>query len=503
MSTEQRLVVVSNRLPVVLKKEGNNWHIRPGAGGLVTALAPVLGHRGGAWVGWPGAPLEEIPECQALIHKGSEMSGYQLVPVGLSRKEIDYYYYGFSNAVLWPLFHDLISHCDFNPVYWQSYLEVNRRFAQHTRERSQANDFIWVHDYQLIHVAHFLRESGCENKLGFFLHIPFPSIDIFLKLPWRADILRALLAYDLLGFQTARDRRNFMTCLRHLVPDVKISGKGSILLAQMGERTVRVGSFPIGLDARGISRAVVSEAVEQRIAEVRKELGPHAVILGVDRLDFTKGLVERLHAFRNALQRYPDLRERVVLLQVVAPSREDAPEYQALKAKIERLVGEINGAYSTPGWVPVHYLYQTFPYSDLLALYHIARIALVTPLKDGMNLVAKEYCMCQQGGQGVLILSEFAGAAAQLRPGAILVNPHDIEGMADAIVEALHMGADERRRRMQKMRSIIRRQDVFWWADRYLRAAIDRPLDSFTGQEEYFPQIESGIEQNRDLSGNA
>jgi len=492
MNPAQRLVVVSNRLPVVLKKERDIWHIRPGAGGLVTALASVLGHRGGVWVGWPGISPEEMPECQSLIQDGSELSGYQLVPVALTRQEIDRYYYGFSNAVLWPLFHDLTGHCDFNPAYWQSYLEVNHRFAQSACEYSRGDDFIWVHDYQLIHVAHFLRECGCEHTLGFFLHIPFPSIDIFLKLPWRAHILRALLAYDLLGFQTARDRRNFITCLRHLVPDVHISGKGSISLAQVGDRTVHIGSFPIGLDARGISKAVVSEAVEHRIADVRREIGHYTMILGVDRLDFTKGIIERLRAFRNALERYPDLRERVVFMQIVAPSREDAPEYQSLKARIERLVGEINGAYSTPGWVPVNYLYQMFSYSDLLALYHIAHVAFVTPLKDGMNLVAKEYCMCQQGGQGVLILSEFAGAASQLQSGALLVNPHDIEGMADALFKALRMGPDERRRRMQKMRSIIRKQDVFWWVDRYLRAAIGRPLDSFTGQEEYFPKIESG-----------
>ncbi len=486
----RRLLVVSNRLPIVLERTETGWTLKQGSGGLVSALAPVLSHRGGIWIGWPGLALEKGGDWERVIAEGYRERGYELAPVLLSDREVKLFYEGFSNAVLWPLFHDLTGSCNFDPAFWYGYLDVNRKFADAVVEHGRPDDFIWVQDYQLIHVAEFVRPHAEERRIGFFLHIPFPPLDLFLKLPWRGQILGALLAYDLLGFQTQRDKRNFLTCLQHLLPEVELSRGMAADLVRVGERTVRVGAFPIGIDYKGFEDTALSDEVARRIEDLRRRIGPYDLIVGVDRLDYTKGLPERLLAFRNALERHRELREHALLMQFVVPSREGVPEYQALKAQIEQLVGEINGEYSTAGWVPVHYYYRSIPRRDLVSLYRMARVGFVTSLKDGMNLVAKEFCACQVDGQGVLVLSEFAGAAAQLQAGALLVNPHDIEGMADALHEALAMPAEERLRRMRAMQKVLSEQDIFWWVDVYLRTALGEAVPDFRTPKEYFPQLD-------------
>ena len=490
--TAHRLLVVSNRLPIVLEKTAGGWTTKPGSGGLVNALAPVLSHRGGVWVGWPGMPLERGGAWETVLAEGFRERGYDLVPVLLSAQEVKDFYEGFANAILWPLFHDLLGQCNFQPAFWYAYLGVNEKFAASVLRHSRPDDFIWIQDYQLIHVAEFIRRKSEALRVGFFLHIPFPPLDILLKLPWRGQILKALLAYDLLGFQTPRDTRNFLDCLRALLPEAEIVDGHPVIEVHLGARTVKVGSFPIGIDFQAYEETARSAEVERRVIELRGGLGPAQLIVGVDRLDYTKGLVERLEAFRNALQRYPELRERVLLFQLVVPSREGVPEYQALKAHVERLVGEINGEFSTAGWVPVHYHYKSLRRRDLIALYRMARIGLVTSIKDGMNLVAKELCACQIDGRGVLVLSEFAGAAAQLQCGALLVNPHDIEGMADTLKAAFDMGEEERRWRMEEMREILREQDIFWWVDYYLQAALGTVPADFHAPAEFFPALELG-----------
>jgi len=488
--TSRRLLVVSNRLPVVLEKTPAGWALKGGSGGLVSALAPVLSHRGGLWIGWPGLALEKDGDWRSVIEAGFRERGYDLVPVLLGEEEVKGFYEGFANAVLWPLFHDQPSSCDFDPAFWYTYLEVNRKFAAEVITHSRDDDFIWVQDYQLIHVAEFVREYAGDRQIGFFLHIPFPPLDIFLKLPWRAQILGALLAYDLLGFQTPRDRRNFLSCLEHLVPEATVRRGHAVVHVQVGDREMKVGAFPIGIDYRGYEETALSSEVAHRVVELRQKIGPFHLIVGVDRLDYTKGLPERLQAFRNAMERYPELREKIILFQIVVPSREGVAEYQALKGRVERLVGEINGEFSTAGWVPVHYHYKSLIRRDLISLYRMARVGLVTSLKDGMNLVAKEFCACQVDYNGVLVLSEFAGAAAQLQRGAILVNPHDIEGMADSLKAAIEMDEPERRRRMESMQEILRKQDIFWWVDYYLRAALGTVPDDFRAPKEYFPPMD-------------
>ncbi|HYU33223.1 MAG TPA: trehalose-6-phosphate synthase [Thermoanaerobaculia bacterium] len=488
--TARRLLVVSNRLPIVLEKKDSGWTLKPGSGGLVSALAPVLSHRGGLWIGWPGLALEKGGAWEGVLAEGYRERGYELLPVLLSAEEVHGFYEGFANGILWPLFHDLLGRCDFQPSFWYTYLQVSRKFAEATIEHSREDDFIWVQDYQLIHVAHFIRElTGEPRRIGYFLHIPFPPLDIFLKLPWRAQILHALLAYDLIGFQTARDSRNFLTCLEYLMPEVEIRNGGPLAEVRVGPRSVKIGAFPIGIDYKAYEESALSDEVTRRTEDLRRKMGPYPLIIGVDRLDYTKGLAERMEAFRSLLRRYPTMREKAIFLQVVVPSREGVPEYQALKAHIERLVGEINGEFSVAGWVPLHYHYKSLSRRDLVALYRLARVGFVTSIKDGMNLVAKELCACQVDRCGVLVLSEFAGAAAQLQRGALLVNPHDIEGMADALKQGLEMDLEERRLRMEIMQEILREQDIFWWMDNYLRAALGEVPEDFRQPKEYFPPM--------------
>lgn len=471
-NTPERLVVVSNRLPVSIKKASAGWEIRPGSGGLVTALAPVLKDQGGIWIGWSGGIGDQ--EIMEHIKTASSDSGFDLHTVPLTADEIRDYYYGFSNEIIWPLFHDLQTRCNFRPEYWYRYIEVNKKFADRIAALSDENDFVWVHDYHLILTAQKLKEAGASRKIGFFLHIPFPSVDIFIKLPWRGQILKALLNYDIIGFQTARDRRNFVNCLHMLYPDIDIAWEGMIGVMTANGREVRIGAFPISIDFRAFARDAASRETKERVQYLKEAMPECQVILGVDRLDYTKGIPERLEAMRNALRRYPDLHRKITLVQVVVPSRQNIPEYGLLKARIERLVGEINGEFTKAGWIPIHYLYRHLDRCELLAYYRLADIALVTPLKDGMNLVAKEYCACNYTNRGVLILSEFAGAASQLHQWALIVNPYDIEGVSDAIRSAFYMDEKEKMDRMKKLRASIKKRDIFWWVKNYLETALSK-----------------------------
>lgn len=468
-----RLVVVSNRLPIVLERDDDGWTLEPGSGGLVSALAPALSERGGTWIGWPGRPVPDDGAWRDALDRFSDDQGYRLAPVPLTEAEVAGFYRGFSNGVLWPLFHDLVGRTSFEPSFWHSYVRVNRKYGKAIVDETTPDDFVWVHDYQLILVGRQVRHEGGDSRnrrLGFFLHIPFPPVDIFLRLPWREQILDAMLAYDLVGFQTPRDLDNFLACLERLKPEVEVHGDGRVTL-DTGEDRVVAGAFPIGIDAQGFEAKARSDEVVSRIGVLRSKIGPYDIILGVDRLDYSKGLPERLLAFRDALDRVPDLRERVVLTQIVVPSRELVPEYKALKERIDRMVGEINGAFSTAGWTPIQYIYRGISQTDLVSLYRMARISLVTSLKDGMNLVAKEFCACQVDTPGTLVLSEFAGAADQLGEGAVLVNPHDVEQTANALVRALETDEDERRRRMDHMREVVARENIFWWLESFLDAA--------------------------------
>jgi len=466
-----RLIVVSNRLPFALDSTGEDlWTVTPAVGGLVSAIEPVLRERGGTWIGWPGI-AGEIP--REPFAEATRDAGYKVVPVALSETERHEFYYGYSNEVIWPLFHDLQNFCNFEPGYWQAYKQVNERYADAIVRCAQPDDFIWVHDYHLMYVAQALREQGLSQKLSgltFFLHIPFPPYDIFSKLPQQQRLLRALLQFDLIGLQTRRDVRNFMQCVRRVLLDVKIVPRHDLQLVRFEKREIRVGHFPIGIDFDSFENGAMSDTVEQSAQRLRDTFPGCQLILGSDRLDYSKGIPERLRAFRTALERHPELRGRVVLIQVVVPSRVEIPRYHEFKQRIDRLVGDINGRFSTSTWLPVQYHFRCLDREDLLAHYRACDIAFVTPLKDGMNLVAKEYCACRIEEDGVLILSQFAGAAEQLKPGALLVNPYDVEEMADTILQAFRMSQAERSARMKRMRHVVRKENVFWWVDSFLKA---------------------------------
>lgn len=471
MKSTGRLITVSNRLPVVIRKHGGSPRLERSSGGLATALESAWNQQPGVWIGWPGTTHDQ--QAEQLIAKASRRRPYQLLPVDLSDDEVAKFYSGFANEIIWPLFHDMPSRCNYDPDYWEIYQRVNRKFAQAILATVRQDDFVWVHDYHLMLTAKYLREAGLKARVGFFLHIPFPAPDIFQKLPWGEPVMRALLDYDLIGFQTDRDRLNFANCLEYEIPEAVLERSSTQVKVHVGQRKTTVGTFPISIDFDGFSEFAARPDVASRASVIRRDLLENTLVLGVDRLDYTKGIPERLRAFRILLQRFPELKGQITLVQVVVPSREDIPRYKDLRTDLELLVSRINGEFTQGGWVPIHYMHRNLGKEELLAYYRAADIALITPLKDGMNLVAKEFCAAQTDERGVLILSEFAGAGAELRHGAILVNPNDFAGVAQAIHDAAAMSADEKRTRMRLLRDIVRDHNVQRWARSFMHVALD------------------------------
>ena len=465
-----KVVFVSNRLPLVLERTDNGWTTHPGSGGLVTALVPILKRWGGAWIGWPGIADASPADLEQVFAEFAQREGYNIAAVPLSAKDQESFYQGYCNEIIWPLFHDLQSQCNFVPEYWTTAQRVEQTFADIVQKNVQADDLIWVQDYHLMGLGKALVERGMTNKLAFFLHIPFPPPDIFLKLPWRKEVINGLLHYQVIGLQSQRDLMNLSACVNKLLPGVEQRRTPRQSRLEFEGRSCIVGVFPIGIDFDEFAGGATTPIVERRLSELRPEYPGQQVILGVDRLDYTKGIPYRLKSFAQALERYPDLHRKVTLMQVVIPSRETVPEYKDLKTEIEQLVSQTNGKYTQPGWVPIHHIFRHLERPELLALYRLADVALVTPLKDGMNLVAKEYCACQVDDNGVLVLSEFAGAAEQLGRWAVLVNPYDIDCVADAIKLAVVMTPSERHPAMEKLRANIRDQNVYWWLSQFLRA---------------------------------
>lgn len=469
MSSSPRFIIVSNRLPITIEGTGAALSVQPSCGGLITALAPILRDSNGIWIGWTG--MDHSPEVAGLLDD-YRADGYSVEPVFLTAAEKACFYHGCSNEIIWPLFHDLQTLCNFDPTYWEVYCKVTEKYADAVEKVARRDDFVWVHDYHLMMLAGSLRAREARLKLAYFHHIPFPPPDIFEKLPWRKQILRGLLQYNTIGFQTARDRKNFIASLRRCLADVHVRRLADRYLVRSESCCTLVGDFPISIDAEAFAAEALDVNVAARASEIKQKIRGGKIVLGVDRLDYTKGIPERLTAFRSLLERRPELRGRITLVQVVVPSREEIPNYKELKLYIERLVSEINGEHGIPGWMPVQYLHRCLSRSELAAFYRAANIALITPLKDGMNLVAKEFCACRVDDGGVLILSEFAGAARELKTGALLVNPYDIEGVASALYRAFRMSEREQRVRMRRMRHWIGRHDVFRWCKLFCAQAI-------------------------------
>lgn len=468
MNSKGRLVIVANRLPVNIERTGEGLNVQPSSGGLVSALLPIFKRNGGVWVGWPG--IDHEPGVESIL-RTEYAPDYCLEPVFLTDAEKTFFYDGCCNEILWPLFHDLPSRCNFDPLYWISYTQINEKFADSVEAVAHRTDCIWVHDYHLMMLADRLRARGIGSSLAYFHHIPFPSPDIFEKLPWSKEILRALLQFQLLGFQTKRDQRNFVACVRRCLQGSRVKRIGKKLLVGAGGKYAEVGAFPISIDFTAYANASLSPETIAKSDAIRHSLREKQLLIGVDRLDYTKGIRERLLAFRTLLAREPALRGCVSLIQVIVPSREQIAEYHEYKADVERLVSEINGEYSRPDWSPITYLHRSLEGTELLALYCAADVALVTPLRDGMNLVAKEFCAARCDEQGALVLSEFAGSAAELGAGALLVNPCDVEGMASTLCQALCMTDSEQRIRMRAMRGVIQANDVFKWCKAFFSEA--------------------------------
>jgi trehalose 6-phosphate synthase len=464
----KKLIVVSNRLPIVVDTDGESLEIRQSSGGLVSALNAVFRKYPGSWIGWPG-----VSSLDREIDSWPNRPEVKLVPVFLSERERQDFYCGFSNEIIWPLFHDLQSRCNFDPSYWNAYVEVNRRFTAAVLEEASPDDLVWVHDYHLALMGSQLREKGGDLNVVYFQHIPFPSWDIFEKLPWGAQIIESMLAFKIIGFQTERDLRNFTNCVANLNLGRVHKWSGEYLIEHQ-HGTSTANCFPVSIDYEHFATEAVTPHVEEKLASMREEFSGKRVILGVDRLDYTKGLPERLRSFARALELYPELRKNVSFIQVVVPSREGIPKYQDLKMEVERLVGEINGRYTDAGWIPIHFLYRHLDRPELLAYYRLADIALITPLKDGMNLVAKEYCAADVEEDGVLIISRFAGTAADLGTQALQVNPNDYDQVARQLNSALQMRENERRGRMSSLRAQIRRFDVNYWIESFLQECTDK-----------------------------
>jgi trehalose 6-phosphate synthase len=491
-NTQHRLLIISNRLPFVIEKQDDQLTLKGGSGGLTTALAPVLRNRGGIWIGWTGSVDLDEKEVAALCKKNQKEQGFLFSPVFLNKEEVSQYYEGFSNEILWPLFHDLQSQCHFVPEYWQAYENVNKKFTDVVVKHAHPNDFIWVHDYHLMLLGQELRQRNMNQKSGFFLHIPFPPLDLFLKLPWRFQIINALLQFDLIGFQTMRDKRNFIQCARTLLKGLRISNRKPLQTCNIGSREVRIGSFPISIDFNEFDQMAASKEVATDIAALRASTSKLTLILSIDRLDYTKGILDRLEAIKRFLKMYPEYHKKVQFIQLVIPSRAEIPMYRELKEEINRLVGDINSQFTIDGWVPIHHLYRSFNRRELIAHYRSSAAILVTPIKDGMNLVCKEYIASNVEMTGVVILSEFAGAAAQLYRDAILINPYDIMGVADAIKKAMEMPMKERRKRMKRMRREMKHSDIFHWVENYLNAAFSKELKDFPQILEYIPTDDTG-----------
>lgn len=470
---KSRLIIVSNRLPVVVKKGiEDRYKLSHTSGGLVTAMSPVLKRDGGVWIGWAGNFLEENTDIEALLKQEVETLNYRYRSVDISLNDHELYYKGFSNEVLWPLFHNMSVYCNFAADYYEAFKKVNQKFAQTIMSELIDNDFIWIHDYHLINTGKELREKGVKNKIAFFLHIPFPPAETFNRIPWRLEIVNAMLSYDLIGFQTENDKKNFLEVIASLIEDTAVdqTEQGiTKIVTDKGEH--RVGVFPISIDYDEFSDQAKSEEVSRVTQKIKESNFGQKIILGIDRLDYSKGIPQRLKAYKRLLEKYPRLRTKVKLIQVMVPSREDIIEYANLKSEIEQLVGEINGKFSRSGWIPIMYCYHSLDATKLLAYYRASDIALVTPLKDGMNLVAKEYCAANIDKDGVLILSEFAGASYQFKDDALLVNPFDEESVVDAIKGALSMKKREKKKRMENMQNIVQKSDIYWWVDTFLKAA--------------------------------
>ncbi len=449
-----RTLIVSNRLPTKVQRTDDGLTFQPSEGGLATGLGSIYRQDDNLWIGWPGLFVQDEGEEG---HIRTELEVDNMAPVFLTEDEIRDFYEGFSNSTLWPTFHYFSELATYEQTHWDAYVTVNQKFCDAVLAQAGPEDTIWVHDYQLLLLPEMLRAARPEASIGFFLHIPFPSQELIRVLPWRTELLKGMLGADLIGFHTFGYMRHFLSAVSHLLGYPAQNGQ-----IETPTRSVRVDAFPMGIDYERYATTAASEGTATHMAEYREALRETRVILSIDRLDYTKGIAQRLRAFDLLLQRYPEWRGQVSLIMLVVPSRDQVAQYAALKEEIDNLVGRINSQYRTISWNPILYFYRSLPLEELVALYRLAEVALVTPMRDGMNLVAKEFIASKLDQRGVLILSERAGAARELSD-AILINPTDINQVVEAMHDALVMPEDEQHTRMVAMQALVKRYNVFSW----------------------------------------
>ncbi|PHR91147.1 MAG: bifunctional alpha,alpha-trehalose-phosphate synthase (UDP-forming)/trehalose-phosphatase [Leeuwenhoekiella sp.] len=465
-----KTIIISNRLPLQLKIENNKIEATPSVGGLATGMKSVHRDGNGVWIGWTGLTEEEIPAdlvddvVEATIEE-------QCVPVSLNQDDIDGFYYGFSNRTIWPLFHYFIEYAEFEKESWQSYKRVNEKYAEVVLDNIEEGDTVWVHDYQLMLLPALIKKERPDVQIGFFLHIPFPSYEVFRILPWREEILKGLLGSDLIGFHTYDYQRHFLSSvsriLRHEVSFNEITLK---------DRMITVNSFPMGIDYKKFADAAEKHDTAKNQSELQRRLDLHIdstpdakMILSIDRLDYSKGIANRIRAYEYFLEKYPQFKEKVRLVMLAVPSRSNVPQYQLLKKEVDELVGRINGKFASVSWTPIWYFYRSMPFENLIDLYTTCEVALLTPIRDGMNLVAKEYIATRTNKTGVLILSEMAGAAQEMSE-AVIINPNNFEEIADALKLAIEMPEDEQIKRNKFLQKRLKRYNVEKWAEDFMHA---------------------------------
>ncbi len=457
-----KLIVVSNRLSVSIEKKEGTVTITPSIGGLATGLSSVNGGKGMVWVGWSGIASDDLSGEEAESVRLALLREHASIPVSLSERDVQEYYLGFCNRTLWPLFHYFLAYTEYDAIFWEAYRRVNAAYLERLAEVAEPGDSIWVHDYQLLLLPRLIKERLPEARVGLFLHIPFPSFELFRLLPWRRQLLEGMLGADLVGFHTYDYARHFLSSVRYILGFEHDLGR-----IRHGTRFTHVDVFPMGIDYRRYSRALKREEVRREIGTFREKAGDLKIVLSVDRLDYTKGIPQRLRAFELFLGRYPEYHEKVSLIQIVAPSRDRVPQYQELRRVVDERVGVINGTYGTMGWTPVWYFYRSMPFEKLTALYGLADVLLVTPIRDGMNLVAKEYIATRADRRGVLIISETAGASKELGE-ALIVNPNNAEEVAESLKTALDMPEEVQRENNAFLHERIQRYDVHYWARDFL-----------------------------------
>lgn len=459
-----KTIIVSNRLPVKVSEKEGELNFSPSEGGLATGLGSIYKQGNNVWVGWPGI-ITDNPLVQEEVT--TKLAAQNLLPIFLSQEEINQYYEGFSNEILWPIFHYMPTYAKYHHSYWEYYNVVNRKFMEAVKKIAEPTDIIWIQDYQLLLLPNMIREEMADVSIGFFQHIPFPSFELFRLIPWRNEILEGMLGADLIGFHTYDDARHFVQASRRLLPVTSSANEITV-----GNRAVIVDTFPMGIDYKKFSELANNPEVISEMEKLHDTFQSQHMILSIDRLDYSKGILQRLQAFEWFLSKYPEYIEKAALYMVVVPSRDTVPKYKELRDEIDKFVGNINARYRTLHWQPVYYFYRSFPVEVLSALYNEAEVCLVTPMRDGMNLVCKEYVASRVNNDGVLILSEMAGASKELID-ALIVNPNNVGAITKAIKEAIEMPIEEQRKRMTSMRQIVAKFDISHWVKIFMDKLIE------------------------------